>query len=58
MTGFIGTSVTVSLNYNYYSASPDLHSIYFTVTHALGFSFFTSLVVTELQESHCDKIFQ
>jgi hypothetical protein len=32
-----------------------LHNLQFTVTHALGFSFFTSrIMVTELKESRCD----
>jgi hypothetical protein len=55
MIGFIGTSVTISLNYNYCSAIADLHNLQINVTHALGFSVFTSrLLVTELKESHCD----
>jgi hypothetical protein len=37
MIGFIGTSVTISLNYNQYSTFADLHTLYFTVAHALGF---------------------
>jgi hypothetical protein len=46
---FISTSVTISLNYNQYSAITDLHNLQFTVAHALGFSVSTSLVpVTEL----------
>jgi hypothetical protein len=35
MTGCIGTSVTVSLNYNQYIAIADLHTVQFTVAHAL-----------------------
>jgi hypothetical protein len=47
--GFIGTSVAVSLNYNYYSAVSDLHNLQFTVAHALGFSVSTSrLLATDL----------
>jgi hypothetical protein len=55
MIGFIGTSVIISVNYNQYSAIADLHNLQFTVTHALGFSVFSSCVlVMELKESHCD----
>jgi hypothetical protein len=40
------------------SAGADLHMLQFTVTHALGFSVFTSrILVTELKQSHCDEIF-
>jgi hypothetical protein len=42
MIGFIGTSVSISLNYNQYSAITDLHTFQFTVAHALGFSVSTS----------------
>jgi hypothetical protein len=42
MIGFIGTSVTVSFNYNQYSAIADLHHLQFTVAHALGISVSTS----------------
>jgi hypothetical protein len=42
MIGFISTSVTISRNYNQYSAVVDLHTFQFTVTHALGFSVSTS----------------
>jgi hypothetical protein len=51
MTGFIGTSVTSSLNHTYYSAIADLHNFQFTVAHALGFSVSTSrLLATDLNE--------
>jgi hypothetical protein len=36
MIGFIGTSVTMSLNYKPYSAIADLHTFQFTAAHALG----------------------
>jgi hypothetical protein len=50
MIGFIGTSVTIALNYNQYGAITDLHNLQFTVTHALGFSVFTSrTLATELK---------
>jgi hypothetical protein len=49
MIGFISTSVTSSLNHNYYSAIADLHKLQFTVAHALGFSVSTSrLLATDL----------
>jgi hypothetical protein len=49
MIGFIGTSVTSSRNYTYYSAIADLHNLHFAVTHALGFSVLTSrLLATDL----------
>jgi hypothetical protein len=49
MIGFIGTSVMISLNYNEYSAIADLHTLQFTVAHALGFFVFTSrLLATDL----------
>jgi hypothetical protein len=49
MIGFIGTSVTICLNYNKYSAIADLHTLQFTVAHALGFSVSTSrLLATDL----------
>jgi hypothetical protein len=37
-----------------HSATADLHTLQFTVTHALGFSVFTSrILATDLQQSHC-----
>jgi hypothetical protein len=45
MGGFIGTSVTISLNYNQYSAVTNLHNLQFTVVHALGLSVFTSCLL-------------
>jgi redox-regulated HSP33 family molecular chaperone len=55
MIGFIGTSVTTSLDHTYYSAIADLHNLQFTVTHALGFSVVTTrLLIAELKQSHCD----
>jgi hypothetical protein len=48
MIGFIGTSVTISVNYNQYSAMADLR-VQSTVAHALGFSVSTSrLLATDL----------
>jgi hypothetical protein len=38
MTGFIGTSITISFNYNQYSTIADLHNFQFTIAHAPGFS--------------------
>jgi hypothetical protein len=49
MFGFIGTSVTISLNYNYHNAITDFHKLQFTVIYALGFSVSTSrLLATDL----------
>jgi hypothetical protein len=49
MIVFIGTSVTISLSYNQYSAIADLHTFQSTVAHALGFSVSTSrLLATDL----------
>jgi hypothetical protein len=49
MIGYIGTSVTISLNYNWYNAIADLHNLQFTVAHALRFSVSTScLLATDL----------
>jgi hypothetical protein len=49
MIGFISTSLKSSLNHTYYGAIADLHSLQFTVAHALGFSVFTSrLLATDL----------
>jgi hypothetical protein len=49
MFGFIGTSVTASLNYNQYSTIADLHTFQFTVAHALWFSVSASrLLATDL----------
>jgi hypothetical protein len=40
--GFIGTSVTISLNYKPYSAIADLHTFHFPAVQPLGFSVSTS----------------
>jgi hypothetical protein len=41
-------------NYRQYSAIADLHTLQFTVTHALGFSVFTSHnLATDFLQSHC-----
>jgi hypothetical protein len=52
MIGFIGTSVTTTLNHIYYRqyiAITDSHTFHFTVAHALGLSVFTSrLLATDL----------
>jgi hypothetical protein len=45
MIGFIGTTVTASLNYNQYSAIVDLHTFQFTVTHSPRFSVSTSRIL-------------
>jgi hypothetical protein len=46
MIGFISTQVTMFLNYNQHSAITDLHTSQFTAAHALGFSIFTSRLLT------------
>jgi hypothetical protein len=49
MTVLISTTVTSSLNHNYYSAITDLHTFHATGAHALGFSVCTSrLLATDL----------
>jgi hypothetical protein len=45
--GFIGTSVTVSLNYNQFRAIANLHTFQFMVAHALGFSVPTSRLLAK-----------
>jgi hypothetical protein len=41
-------------DYRQYSAIADLHTLQFTPTHALGFSVFTSRILsTDLSQSHC-----
>jgi hypothetical protein len=46
MIGFIGPSLyNLSLNYNQYSATTDLHNFQFTVAHALGFSVSTRRIL-------------
>jgi hypothetical protein len=41
-------------DYRQYSAVAILHTLQFTVTHALGFSVFTSrILATDLSQSHC-----
>jgi hypothetical protein len=51
MIGFIGILVTISPNYNQYSAIVDLHTFQFTVAHALEFSVSTSrLLATDLTQ--------
>jgi hypothetical protein len=42
MTSSVNSSVTISLNYNQYSAIADLHTLQLTAAHALGFSVFIS----------------
>jgi hypothetical protein len=62
MIGFISTLVTISLNYNQYSAIVDLHmcTFHFTVAHALGFSVSSSRpLATDLNtetstSNHCE----
>jgi hypothetical protein len=47
--GFIDTLFTQLGTTGNYSVIPDLHTLQFTVTHALGFSVFTShILATDL----------
>jgi hypothetical protein len=49
------TLYTTPRNYRQYSPTAILHSLQFTVPHALGFSVFTSrILVTNLSKSHCN----
>jgi hypothetical protein len=53
MIGFIDTLYTVLGNTGNYSAIADLHTLQFTVAHALGFSVVTSrILTTDLQQCH------
>jgi hypothetical protein len=55
MIGFIDTLYNQLVLNNQYSTIADLHNLQFTVTHALGFSVFTSrILVTELKQAHCE----
>jgi hypothetical protein len=45
MIAFISTSVTSSLNHTHCSGTGDIHSLQFTVTHALDFSAFNSRIL-------------
>jgi hypothetical protein len=41
--------------YKQYNVIADLHNLQLTVTHAIGFSVFTSrILITEIKKSHCD----
>jgi hypothetical protein len=55
MIGFINTLyIHTTQDYRQYSAITDLHTLQFTVTHALGFSAYTSrILAVEIQQSHC-----
>jgi hypothetical protein len=55
MIGFINTLYSHLVLNKQYSDIADLHKLQFTITHALGFSAFNSLLlVKELKQSHCD----
>jgi hypothetical protein len=45
MIGFIDTLYAVRGTTGNYSAIADIHTLQFTVTHALGFSVFTSRIL-------------
>jgi hypothetical protein len=53
--GFIASYTFTQLgDYRQYSIVADLYTLQFTVTHALGFSVFTSrILATDLSQSHC-----
>jgi hypothetical protein len=54
MIGFIDTLYFQLGTTCNHSAMTDLYTLQFTVTHALGFSVFTSrILATDLQQSHC-----
>jgi hypothetical protein len=62
MIGFIGISVTSSLNHTYCRAIADLQNLQFTFSHALGFSVFSSRLLatdlnTETSTSSLYKVF-
>jgi hypothetical protein len=46
MTEFIAPYTFTTRNYRQFSAIADLHTLQFTVTHALGFSVFTSRILS------------
>jgi hypothetical protein len=53
MIGFVDTLYTYLRTTGNYSAIADLHTLQCTVTHALGFSLFTSrILTTDLSQSH------
>jgi hypothetical protein len=55
MIGFIEPYAFTTRDYRHYSAVADLRTLQFTVTHALGFSVFTSrILATDLSQSHCN----
>jgi hypothetical protein len=55
MIGFISLYTFTVQDYRQHSAIADLHTFQFTVTHALGFSVFTSRILeTDLSQSHCN----
>jgi hypothetical protein len=54
MIWFIDTVyINTVRHYRKYSAIAILHSVQFTVTYALGFSVFTSILATDLSQSYC-----
>jgi hypothetical protein len=55
MTGFIDTLSTQLETTGNYCGIADLHTLQFTVVHALGFSVFTSrILATDLSQSYCN----
>jgi hypothetical protein len=56
MIGFIDTLyVHTGRDYRQYNTIPDLHTLQYTVTHALEFSVFTTsrILATDLSQFHC-----
>jgi hypothetical protein len=52
--GYLDSLTPYTHNYRQHSAIVDIHTLQFTVTHALGFSVFTSrILATDLKQSHC-----
>jgi hypothetical protein len=53
--GYIAPYIFRNRDYRRYSTIADLHTLQFIVTHALGFSVFTSrILATNLSQSHCN----
>jgi hypothetical protein len=58
MIGFIAPYTFTARNYRQYSAIADLHTLQFTVVHALRFSVVTSrILVTDFSQTHTYEVF-
>jgi hypothetical protein len=54
MMGFIAPYIFTARDYRQYSTIAILHTFQFSITHALGFSAFSSrILATDLSQSHC-----